>query len=83
MKDKILQIIPAPPGMKAVYRLENGELFHCPIICLALVEDVKEGYRMIQAFDFDRDGYFEDPCEASNFVKYTIDGIREGDEDHE
>ena len=38
---------------------------------------------MIQAFDFDRDGYFEDPCEASNFVKYTIDGIGEGGEDHE
>ena len=49
-KIKIIQILPAPPGMSAVYH-EEGEIFTSMVICLALLE--QETTRWVQPLTFD------------------------------
>lgn len=49
--DKILQIIPAPPGMFAWYKNERtGYPFALQIACLALIETPR-GVRCVRAMD--------------------------------
>lgn len=36
MLGKIIQLIPAPPGLYATYRMDDGNTFRCPIICYGL-----------------------------------------------
>ena len=37
--NKILQIIPAPAGLEALFEVKEGEGIGIPVACLALVED--------------------------------------------
>ncbi len=48
---KILQIIPAPPGMCVRYVNEDGSVFNSPVLVFALVE--WDGKRWVQPLDFD------------------------------
>jgi hypothetical protein len=50
-KIKIIQILPAPPGMSAVYHDDEGGIFQSPVLCLALVE--QETIRWVQPLTFD------------------------------
>jgi hypothetical protein len=63
---RIIQIIPAPRGMKAVYKGEKaGKFLDSPILCLALTLEGE-----IQAIDADPDGVFQEAADASNFSHF-------------
>lgn len=36
MLGKIVQLVPAPPGLFATYRLDDGTVFRCPVVCYGL-----------------------------------------------
>lgn len=72
---KIIQIIPAPVGMYAEFKGEDGEEnFKCPVIVLKLMQTL-DGFRYIEPVTFDSDALFECPTEAINFLRYgyTLD----------
>ena len=72
-KYKILQIIPAPPGMMALYD-DGGKELTEPVVCLALVEYEDEIVgRGVLAMAADDTGMIE-ACEtASNFKGLRIE----------
>ena len=75
MSRKILQIIPAPSGMYAEYRTDEGEIEHIPVVSLMLVDD--DGTRYIEAATFDEEyGVYEEPEQFGNFIRYVMDPPR-------
>lgn len=81
---KIIQIIPAPAGMSAVYKDTDGK-FRMPIAALALVEE--DGLRYVVPMDMDDFGEVDivTPDDA-NFCGMLFNGdhgdhIREGAEE--
>ena len=72
MSKKILQIIPAPSGMYAEYRTDEGKIEHISVVSLMLVDD--GGTRYIEAATFDEEyGVNDEPENVVNFVRYIID----------
>ena len=51
MSKKIIQIIPAPSGMYAEYRTDEGEIEHIPVVSLMLVDD--DGLQYLSPATFD------------------------------
>lgn len=65
--DRILQIMPAPTGMRAKYKVEDDTEI-MPVICLALVEEDGDTFvKPMVAWD---DGDTMAADSASNFVGY-------------
>lgn len=64
MEDKIIQIMPAPTNMFAVYGLGNGEEFCSKIICLGLTSSGD-----ILLLDSDDSGFFAEVADAGNFLR--------------
>lgn len=63
-KDKIIQIIPAPPGMYAAYKdLDGGEDIHAPVICLGLWNDGGVSF-----LNVDSDGFIHVAEESRNYI---------------
>jgi hypothetical protein len=63
------QLIPAPDGLYAVYKVDGGTELRSPAICLALDKD---GHPVI--LDFDPQGLFVEADEASNFDRFEWEG---------
>lgn len=71
-KQKILQIIPAPADMLAMFRDDDtGTAYPSRVVCLALMEDA-DGYRCVTAMTADADGVIDDAGEASNFCGFCF-----------
>ena len=72
--DKILQIIPAPAGMKAWYKdQDSGHVFSCPVVCLALMQSAESGNRHIQPMDMTlRDGIIEEANAYGEALYFSI-----------
>ncbi len=56
-EDKILQIIPAPKGIKAYYE-DEGNKWSVPVVCLALVESAT-GLRYIEPVEMYSDSLID------------------------
>lgn len=65
---QIIQIMPAPAGMRAVY-FDNGIEIFSPILCLGLT---KSG--MVVALDFSTDGVFIAAANGTNFKRFEWNG---------
>lgn len=59
---KIIQIMPVPEGMMAVFKKDNGHLFVKTVIALGLDEEGD-----IHALDMDNDGWVEKAVDRGNF----------------
>ncbi|WP_145430639.1 hypothetical protein [Staphylococcus haemolyticus] len=55
MNNKIIQILNTNKNMAAQYDSGDGNIFECPVVCLALVEN-NEGYRYVELMDMTSDG---------------------------
>ncbi|MCB9109613.1 MAG: hypothetical protein H6634_00030 [Anaerolineales bacterium] len=72
--DKILQIIPAIPGIFGKYidsEDDSNSFFHSPVVCFALVETTRSDgtkYQFIQPMDMSIDGIVE----SSNTSEYIL-----------
>lgn len=68
MPSKIIQIIPAPPNMWAMWKpTENGEQEdYSPIVCLALMED-EDGGTWVTPMSIGEDGEIHGVMDFSNF----------------
>lgn len=85
MIEKIIQIIPAPLGLKAVWAdQENREAyFESPIVCLALVNnDAGDGdeFQTVELMHLDDNGVIEETTSLGNFVRVRFDseGVPKG-----
>ena len=65
-KCKIIQIIPAPADMILRYREDDGEMFQCRPLCLALVE-CEDGATYVRIMDTDMHGEIDFSNDSSNF----------------
>lgn len=63
---RIIQIIPAPPGMLLRYKEDNGEMSHWKPFCLALVRH-SEGTDEVRIMDIDQYGVIEFADSSANF----------------
>lgn len=76
MNEKIIQIIPAPADMWAVYAKDENEPMSegwvCRVACLALMDDGET----VRAMVADGDGIIDFADCASNFVGFTSDNGR-------
>jgi len=63
MTDKIIQIMPAPKNLFAIYKNDNQEI-ESPIICLALTSDGN-----VLSMDMGTDGWIDDAASPSNFLR--------------
>lgn len=61
--ETIVQIIPAPKGIKAVYE-ENGEMIRTEIICIGLTDDGG-----VYFLDYSNDGSIDVVNSIDNFVR--------------
>lgn len=59
---KFVQIIPAPPGLRSVFKDDTGEEFASPALCLALDEEGD-----IHVIDYSPDGVWEVSDETLDF----------------
>lgn len=72
MSKKIIQIIPAPSGMYAEYRTDEGEIEHIPVVSLMLVDD--DGLQYLSPATFDAEyGVNDEPEQFGNFIRYVMD----------
>jgi len=80
MNEKIIQIIPAPPGMKAQFEEENRKpccsngrinAVGVDVACLALVE-LPGGGREVRAYSADNAGCFYDVSQSDGFLMVTM-----------
>ena len=71
---KILQIMPAPVGMEAVYKGEHGEEEVMPITCLALVYDSDLRNRYVEPFTTFADGLTLNALHSDNFSHIRVRG---------
>ena len=55
MNNKIIQILNTNKNMAAQYDSGDGNIFECPVVCLALVEN-NEGHRYVELMDMASDG---------------------------
>lgn len=66
--DKIIQIMPAPEDLYAVYDMKNdeeydGDKYYSKIISLALLDNGD-----VIMLDIDDSGYIDEPNTSSNFI---------------
>jgi len=73
---KILQIMPAPVGMEALFRGEHGEEQVMPVTCLALVYDFDIQARFIEACVTSADGATDEANASSNFIGVRVKGFK-------
>lgn len=81
MPDKIIQIIPAPPNMWAVWKptenIEKEE--YSPIVCLALMED-EDGGTWVTPMSICEDGGIDDVMDFMNFGGVVLPKFKEADD---
>jgi hypothetical protein len=64
---KIIQIMPVPEGMMAIFKKEDGQLFVQPLVAIGIDDEGD-----LHALDMDNDGWVEKSVEASNFYSFHI-----------
>jgi hypothetical protein len=77
----IVQVIPAPAGIVAVYATDEGHVFTVPVVCLALI--VEDGEHYIRCVEFSDDDGVEDPLgvPAGNRLGFSMGPGTPGDPD--
>lgn len=76
MYEEIIQIIPSPADMRAVFATDvPGEYFSAPVVCLALKED-REGIRFVVPMVYNGRGGFCDVNSTGNFEWLEVGGAR-------
>lgn len=68
---KILQIIPAPAGLEALFEVRDREGIGIPVVCLALVED-SDKRREVRPMCADACGGIDFAEECSNYVGLSM-----------
>ena len=64
---KIIQIIPAPQCLYAIYN-DNGKEFKSPVVCLALVE--KDNEQWVEPMT--NQGMYIDFEDSNNFIGFEV-----------
>jgi hypothetical protein len=52
------------------YKNDDGSVFHCKVLAIALLEDGTACY-----IDFSPDGFIDRPDETNNFVRYVYSDV--------
>lgn len=77
---KIIQIIPAPAGMSAMYENADGSMYELPIVALALVEE--DGVRNVAPLDMEGYGEVSIATDVPNFCGMLFNGDHLREDNH-